>query len=213
MNIKCKHCDKTFNILIKEFKRQTKKGRSYFFCCLSCAAKFKNLQAGIYPITKTCKYCNKKFLSSTKKRSPIFCSRGCASAGSVTDYRRNKAIETGNKYKYKLDYSMANMAKVLRKREERKYKLLKNYLLSIKEKHIFEFVIGQYIFDLCLMDRKMLIEFDSPYHKNPKQQEKDYDKEKCARDNGWSIFRISTEYDMTIPVEGLEPLLNRKIYV
>lgn len=211
MNIKCKFCDKTFNILTKEFNRQTKKGRDYFFCSLSCVAKFVKFKAGIYPVTKCCKYCNKEFPSSTKKKSSVFCSRSCASAGSMTDYRRKKAIEIGNRYKHKLDYSLNNVANILRKKEGYKYKFLEGYLLNIQEKHIFEFVVGQYIFDLCLIDRRVLIEFDSPYHKNPKQQEKDYKKEKCASDNGWCIFRILTKYNMVIPIEKLKILLTGEL--
>jgi len=33
----CKHCGKTFTMLLKEYNRQTKRGRSNFYCSLNCS--------------------------------------------------------------------------------------------------------------------------------------------------------------------------------
>lgn len=38
----CSECTIDFEISVKEYNRQTKKGRTQFFCSLSCSAKFSN---------------------------------------------------------------------------------------------------------------------------------------------------------------------------
>jgi len=47
------------------------------------------------------------------------------------------------------------------------------------------------IFDLALLDRKMLIEFDGPYHDDGRQQDADAEKDGKAQSLGWAVKRVA----------------------
>ena len=53
----------------------------------------------------------------------------------------------------------------------------------------FEYKLGKYVFDLALLDTKTLVEFDGPYHRDPKQKQMDADKEKAAGIRGFVVIR------------------------
>jgi hypothetical protein len=98
-DLECSHCRKNFSRLTKEVFRQLKRGREEFFCSSTCAAIHNNLSrdSAHHPLKKICPTCKKEFQSHTGAKAATFCSRGCASRGSVTDHRREKAKEMGLK--------------------------------------------------------------------------------------------------------------------
>jgi very-short-patch-repair endonuclease len=75
----------------------------------------------------------------------------------------------------------------LKRREAWKYAALERVLEG--RKHEFEYKLGKYVFDLALLDTKTLVEFDGPYHRDPKQKQMDADKEKAAGIRGFVVIR------------------------
>lgn len=189
VEIECALCGKGRCIPEKEYNRQRRKGRIDFYCSLSCAAKRGNIPRKNSEVTRHCKHCGKPFISSTAKRGAIFCSRSCASAGSVTSLRREHARRIG----HNLPHTTEQVANSLRNREGWKYIKLGAKLLSQGIRHQFEFPLdGAGIFDLVLFDLKLLVEFDGPYHRSGAQKEEDEKKNRAGEREGWKVVRIET---------------------
>ena len=153
--------------------------------------------------TIACEYCGKEFETSSGCRKSRFCSRSCASYGSVTDYRRSRQRESGLKTKN----FASNIGTGLRKREGWKYVDIGNLLDEHRVKHIFEWQTGSCVFDLKLDDYKILIEFDGPYHRNNRQIAVDKEKDKIANDLGYCVIRVETETASVISAETVENIL------
>lgn len=97
---------------------------------------------------------------------------------------------------------MANLissAETLKTREAWKYAELKEVLCSKCVAHEFEFRLGSYVYDLCILDKNMLVEFDGSYHSNHKQRESDKVKDKFGTDNGYKIARVKVPTNAVIP--------------
>jgi len=116
----------------------------------------------------------------------------------VTNYRRNKAKIIG-KINCKHLHTPEVKSKGLRSREWWKYKKLHSYLEGKYVKHIFEFPLDNYVFDLALVDKKILVEFDGPYHNSRQQQNLDEEKNQIAKEHGWKIFRIPLLSEKILP--------------
>ena len=207
IDVRCAWCGKEFTIPAKEYNRQLKNGRNHFFCQRACSAFFGNVLRGnrVLPTEKICPVCNTKFSSDTGAKSASFCSRSCASKGSVTDYRREKSREMGEKHKQELGPKA--IAAGLKVREAWKYALLKKFLEELQEPYETEFLILNYIFDLALTQKKILVEFDGPYHKDQSIQEKDKEKTKVAEQSGWKVFRIAVGQSSIIPLSALNGIV------
>jgi len=189
--ITCSWCKREFNILEIEYRRQNKKGRNKFFCCRSCASKYKGELFRCKEVTKICPVCDNEFQSSTSKKASTFCSRVCASKGSVTDFRRQRARETGHKNKNNLQYSPQEIANTLRNREWWKYEKLYSYLTTLNIPHQFEYPIDNNIHDLALINKKIIIEFDGREHGSKEYLSNDSQRDKKAQDQGWIVYRIN----------------------
>ena len=88
----CSYCHEPTEKPTREINRQLRAGRTDFFCSLSCAAKAGNASKRCVEFEIPCGHCGKMFMTSNhNKAAKEFCSRECASAGSVTDYRRQRA--------------------------------------------------------------------------------------------------------------------------
>lgn len=169
------------------------------YCSGSCSAIANNASTRSKEVTRECPVCKVKFVSSTKKRGAIFCSRACASRGSVTEYRHSKAVETGKR-------TVANLCKpvdALKKREAWKYVALEKHLQD--RPHEFEFQLGKWIFDLALLDVNVLVEFDGVYHKSS-QLKTDAEKDAYAKENGFLVVRRATEVCCVLDPVVLEGL-------
>ena len=205
--LECFWCGNEFNLRVAEVNRRLKDGADRFFCSRSCSAKCGNEERGNKrkQITKTCPQCLESFETTTGAHEATFCSRGCASKGSVTEHRRRRAREMG---KRNLRHDTATLAASLRSREYWKYKRLETFLLFEQEVFEFEHVVGDYIFDLALPNRMILVEFDGPDHANTWQAEQDKDRDEEAANAGWDIFRIPVTPNTQINPEVLYDLLS-----
>lgn len=201
ININCTECGADIVKRLAEYKRQVKKKpKRDFFCDNKCSALFYNRFRDDLKIDleKECPYCHKIFHTKSGKGEATFCSRSCASAGSVTDLRRRKAKETGS-MNLPLGRGAEIIAKGLRKREGWKYAKMRAALDLMDISYLFEYPLEGRIFDLALLDAKVLVEFDGKYHNNDYQIEVDDLKNKIAQEQGWRIERIETDDTSVIP--------------
>ena len=203
ITLKCAECGVLFERYTKEIDRQHRNGRDTFFCSLSCGAIHHNRSRKLPRINVICEYCGEEFETSSGCKQARFCSRSCASAGSVTDYRRAKQRESG----LKTNNLAKNIGKGLRKREWWKYVDIDSFLDEHGVNHIFEWQTMDRVFDLKLNDYNLLIEFDGPYHKDDRQRALDNEKDRVAKDLGYGIIRVETESASVIPVEVIEKIL------
>jgi len=77
--------------------------------------------------------------------------------------------------------------RALKKREAWKYDLVKQALGT--RPHEFEHRVGKYIFDLALLDTKVLVEFDGGDHNQPFQKRLDAKKDQATKKKGFLIVR------------------------
>ena len=91
ITLECGYCASAFKKDLAEVRRHWKKGRETFYCSISCGAKAGNAHKKNRCIEKTCPVCKVSFAATTGAKEATFCSRSCASKGSVTKYRREKA--------------------------------------------------------------------------------------------------------------------------
>ena len=135
-------------------------------------------------VEKICPHCKNKFTTLTGSKTATFCSRSCASAGSVTEKRR-AAQSKGGIEQIK---NLISPEETLRLREMWKYTQLKSFLEFCNEPFEFEFRLGSYIFDLALPDKFIFVEFDGTYHYG-KQSKIDIEKDVFAESEGWKVVR------------------------
>jgi very-short-patch-repair endonuclease len=204
VDLNCPACKEDFKKEQKEITRQLKKGRKNFFCSLNCAAIFRE-EERIEILFKVCPECKTEFqVQNTVKKNKTFCSRGCASSGSMTEFRLNKAKETGkSSFLFRNGNTVENIAKRLKTREGWKYNLLKDYLEVNNIAHEFEFIIENSIYDLVLFDLKIVIEFDGPYHAFID----DDHKTQLAINNGWTIHRVKTGTSEELQIDLIKHLI------
>lgn len=184
----------------KEITRKLKKNpNAKFFCSNMCSGYAQN-KKGIIE-TKICPFCKSEFKCKTsdKKTNRTFCSRECASSGSVTEARKEAGRKIGT---LECFHTPDQAASLLRSREWWKYEEIKQELISRKLNHQFEYVIEKSIYDLALIDMKILIEFDGPYH----QWLDDELKTKLAELYEWKLIRIKTEANQEIPFDKIKYL-------
>lgn len=122
--------------------------------------------------------------------------------------RRRKAKITG---RANLKHDASTIAASLRSREGWKYAVLKKYLDNLGEPHKFEYVPSgaRCIYDLALLSRKLLLEFDGSYHKPKKQKIEDAKKERTAKRLGWILCRIPVRDNEVIHPESICHLFRR----
>lgn len=132
-----------------------------------------------------------------KGRLREHCSASCASANSVTEHRRymNKLGGIDKRS------NLLPTQDVLLKRESWKYVLIKKHLDRNNEEYIFEYALGPYVYDLLLVNRRQIIEFDGEYHKTPNQRRVDVKKDLYAGQLGFSVVRCIVSKNSVIPVE------------
>lgn len=190
IDLECSWCKIGFKIKSAEYNRCIKRGQKSFFCCRSCNAKKREIEQPDkrVEIEKICPYCKKPFKTMTGAKSSTFCSRSCASAGSMNEERR-LGQSSGGKL---TSENFISVEESLKLRESWKYVKIKEFLEFQNEEFEFEYRIGCFVYDLALLKRKILIEFDGKYHKSASIVEKDKEKEKFAIENGWLIKRKPT---------------------
>lgn len=207
--VECYWCKAAVEKVAAEVRRQQNKGNFRFFCSRSCSAAFRNAKRPDRrkPVTKTCPQCGDCFETMSGAKSATFCSRACASAGSVTAAR----ISAGKRNAKNLEVgrTVEAIADKLWSREQWKYEKLQELLDFLGEAYDFEHPLAgtSHIFDLALPDRKLLVEFDSKYHDSNFQRRRDKKKEAAATSHGWKIRRIRTPVNEVIDPSVLHPIL------
>jgi very-short-patch-repair endonuclease/YHS domain-containing protein len=200
--ITCRWCGKQAKKPKKEINRWKRMGRNYFFCSLKCSAKYNASLTKNKVIQKYCPVCGNKFKTNDGAKSATFCSRGCASRGSVTKYRRQKAIESGKKN----SSNLISIEETLRKREFWKYKSLGQFLeKQYCGDHEFEFRFPntKYICDLALKDDQIIVEFDGREHSFSSQKKIDEERDTFIEKMGWDVVRIPVRQKSKINVSLL----------
>jgi len=194
-----------------EVKRKLKNGNNNFFCGQSCSTKWSNEVRGIKSekFKMICK-CEKEFETSTRRRSKRHCSPSCASKYSVTKKRREGNRKGGLTCASILSHSekVHMTSNAMKNREAWKYVEINKFLLFQKEDFEFELPLGNYIFDLAIKSRMLIIEFDAKYHNDPIQSKTDFKKDQIAKENGWELIRIETESNKILQPELLYDILS-----
>lgn len=93
--------------------------------------------------------------------------------------------------------NLQTAAETLKQREAWKYVALKKALLKKGREFEFEYQIKNFIFDLALLDSKILIEFDGQDHKSKQQQSIDSKKRETAETAGFHVVHRNIQ-PMTI---------------
>jgi len=213
ITVECQWCGDDVEKVLSEVNRQLKKRDAMFFCSQKCAAYSINSRRGDLRklVTKTCPWCDEDFETMTGAKSPTFCSRSCASAGSVTEARRSLG---------ELDVIKSNLAKgctveaiadKLWSREAWKYKKVQKLLDSLDENYDFEHPLKgtRHIFDLALLGHKILVEFDGRYHRSPSQKQCDKKKSLAARKQGWRVKRVRTSVNKVFGTSAVKKILEK----
>ena len=137
VTVECARCLSITHMTEKEIARRKKEGRSLFFCTIECYKSYQDQAKRCQPITKICPYCNSEFPSTTSLKSYMFCSRGCASAGSVTEKRHARAVEIGHRNHKYIPVELG-----MRAREDWKNAEVKAELTRRGVEHQFDMLIG-----------------------------------------------------------------------
>lgn len=184
--LSCSFCGKQFEKSSKEYRRRVRLfGENVrVYCSHLCSSNFKIIQKE--PETVKCP-CGNFFETTTGSNH---CSRDCASRFSVNDARRN-APPMENRFSYDIS-TIVQVANSLRAREYHKYIEIEKYLIEKGIRFQFEFPLTWYdrVFDLCLYDYNIFIEFDERHHKSQRSIEDDIIKDKQATMAGYLVYRI-----------------------
>lgn len=199
--VKCHVCNVEFEREKGELKRSQSKGM-YSYCSSKCAYIRINDKKRSVDVERKCLLCGKVFKSSTRRRSAYYCSRSCASKGSVTECRREAQRKSG----FKNRSNLIDVQSLLKKKEMWKYEEIKNQLEANGRNFEFEFFLGGRVFDLVLFDSKMIIEFDGKDHLRKGQKSIDIEKDNIASENGFSVKRIVVDSSSVIKSSFIEGL-------
>lgn len=208
VTITCAWCGAEHEMELGEYNYWMRRGRDYFFCSRSCTSKYRNADKVKFRENRTqiCEYCHKEFVTSSKY-AVRFCSRSCASAGSMSAERRARQVSGGHRSQELHPASPASMQRLLKLREAHKYTKLDELLNSLSIDHEFEFLLDAYIYDLALISRKLLFEFDGSYHDNANQKAMDDEKDRVASSYGWSVIRLPENGSSVIDPNLILPYL------
>lgn len=99
----------------------------------------------------------------------------------------------------RLPHGESITAASLKSREAWKYARIKQHLEARGVRHEFEIVVGDAIFDLGLIDQKLLVEFDGSGHRWGRDGVRDGEKEAIAAKNGWGVLRVPVTPNDVIP--------------
>lgn len=193
----CDGCEEPVLKSLGEVTRARKLGRR-MFCTRSCTAKTANLVRKSQEIVVTCP-CGKKVKTTTHNKAKRHCDRSCASKYSMTEERQRAQRESGKRTK-----NLISVAETLKRREGWKYSALKEALGD--RDFEFEFELKGRVFDLALLDEKILVEFDGPDHDMSVQAEDDADKDWVAEVAGFMVVRRSVIPSTVISPETIKGL-------
>jgi len=205
VTVDCEWCGETTEKPVKEVNRARRLERR-FFCSLSCSARAGNEARKPKEVVKKCPHCGRRFKSSTKKKAARFCSRSCASAGSMSESRREAQRRAGHAAVATGRSNLISIADTLKLREAWKYAALKEVLDRQGRSYEFEYPVEHWVFDLALLDEKVLVEFDGPYHRTERQTSLDDQKDEVGRAAGFVVIRRCVQSASIIHPNTIEGL-------
>ncbi len=205
ITVACAWCGEMTEKPVKEVNRARRLGRRSF-CSLSCSVRAGNEARKPKEVVKKCPHCGKRFKSSTSKKAATFCSRSCASAGSMSESRREAQRQAGLKAVVAGRSNLISIPDTLKLREAWKYAALKEVLDGEGRSYEFEYPIGRWIFDLALLDEKALVEFDGPHHRTERQTSLDNQKDEAGQAAGFVVIRRRVEPASIIHPNTIEGL-------
>lgn len=196
MIIKCKNCNKKFEVFpsaIKKYKYR-KNGRK--FCSRTCCEKYRT----IIPKAKICEFCGKKYTPKLNyySKKQKYCSNKCQLEAKNISHRITIKCANCNKEliipKFLLkkgkrfcSLKCFYLAKGKTRIEELIYKRLKLFKIKFK----YQESISYWFVDF-LLPKKIIFEADGDYWHNLKEQKiKDIIKDKKLRKIGFKIYRFS----------------------
>jgi len=190
--VACSFCGISFQRVTKEVRRSLRRGLKHY-CRVECQSASRIVaKEG----QSTCAKCGATFVTKKHRgKWSIYCSRSCASAANVTESRRNAARKTGKQNLR--PSSVITAAELMKKREAWKYAEIAPVLRPIR--HEFEYPLESSIFDLCLFDEGLLVEFDGKNHNYSDQIGIDSRKEAEAKKFGYKVLRIQVDESSVIP--------------
>lgn len=95
----CFECGISFDKELREYTRQSKKGRNKFYCNEKCSCKSTSILKRKYRIEeKTCLWCGTTFTSTTHPKSKKCCSKSCAGKRSQLFVDTNKISKGLKRY-------------------------------------------------------------------------------------------------------------------
>ena len=184
VEVECTVCGKKVFRRAAEVNRSQRMGRRPF-CSAHCSAVESNMARKRKEVVKTCPHCGGKFISDTGNKAATYCSRSCASKGSMSEERRSAQRLGG----LQNSANLLSTSETLRRREAWKYDLLRSMLERDGRQFQFEYALDAFVFDLVLLDARVLVEFDGEYHGGRSQQEVDLRKDSVAREHGFVVVR------------------------
>ncbi len=200
ISLTCCHCQKVFQKYIGEYNRQLREkgANAKFYCSFNCNGQSRVKAA----VKKICK-CGNEFETRTDSNH---CSTRCASFFSMTPSRLAAITSASSGTRFQSKVVTEANASALRSREWSKYTSVDSYLLCHEYNYQFEYLLPgtNFIYDLVIFDKKLLIEFDEIYHKN--NVAADEIKTAAAKQQGWKLYRIDVSnntipynYELTFP--------------
>jgi len=192
LEVPCDGCGKILSRYPSEIGR--KGGSTY--CSLSCTATTANLPRRSKEFVMDCR-CGKRFKTTTHNKAKRHCSRSCASRFSMSEERRKAQAQGG------LDNvkNLMSVAEALKRREAWKYAALEKHLAG--RRHEFEFELEGRVFDLALLDERVLVEFDGPEHRSDVGVSDDVEKDRVAEAAGYVVVRRSVVPSTVISPETI----------
>jgi len=101
--------------------------------------------------------------------------------------------------------NLLSPAETLKQREAWKYAALEKVLREADRDFEFEYQVGGFVFDLALLDEKVLVEFDGPHHRGD-EAERDKHKEKMAKKRGFVVVRREVKAASVISPDTIKEL-------
>jgi len=155
--------------------------------------KYKEVKAFI------CKECGVEFNRVIYKRkdNPQFCTKRCSALyrNKVEDrgaqYRASEKMRAAAIANLKKNQTARGISGCMKKRNMHKYKDLMDLFNEREVRYEVEYVLGDYVFNIALLDYKVFVEFDViDTHKWERNDRYDKEKDEYAKKMGWQVVRI-----------------------
>lgn len=192
----CEYCGSHVLKENKELNRIRARG-ARVFCNNVCSGAYAADSTRKKRFMLTCA-CGAVFESSERARGLQYCSKRCANVYNITERKRENGRAIGAKYgptvgadTLALLHTTEQAALGLRARELPRYAEVQARLNAAGVRHEVEVSIGNFVYDLVLLDARVVVEFDGPYHAVTRVA--DTEKDSNAAAFGYTLKRVPHE--------------------